>query len=60
MKRDRDTQRDVPQRTYDFVGVVRSGKDESGRILIEQRGKFSVGETLDVALPRSFRAVRSY
>ena len=55
-----DTQRDVPQRTYDFVGVVRGGKDSDGRILIEQRGKFSVGETLDVLSPRSFRAVRSY
>ncbi len=46
-----DTQRDVPQRTYDFVGVVRGEKDDNGRILIEQRGKFSVGETLDVLSP---------
>ena len=49
-----DTQRDVPQRTYDFVGVVRGKKDENGRILIEQRGKFSVGETLDVLSPAPF------
>jgi len=46
-----DTVRDVPQRTYDFVGVVRGEKDENGRLLIEQRGKFSVGETLDVLSP---------
>ncbi len=46
-----DTQRDVPQRTYDFVGVVRGAKDSEGRLLVEQRGKFSVGETLDVLSP---------
>lgn len=46
-----DTQRDVPQRTYDFVGVVRSKKDDNGRLLIEQRGKFSVSETLDILSP---------
>jgi putative protease len=46
-----DTERNVPQRTYDFVGVVRGGKDSDGRILIEQRGKFLVGDTLDVLSP---------
>ena len=43
--------RNVPQRTYDFVGVVRGEKDNNGRILIEQRGKFLVGDTLDVLSP---------
>ena len=46
-----DTVRDVPQRTYDFVSVVRGEKDKDGRLLVEQRGKFSVGETLDVLSP---------
>lgn len=46
-----DTQRNVPKRTYDFVGVVRGKKDDSGRMLVEQRGKFSVGETLEVLSP---------
>lgn len=46
-----DTKRDIPQRTYDFVGIVRGEKDADGRILVEQRGKFSVGETLDVLSP---------
>jgi len=46
-----DTERNIPQRTYDFVGVVRSERDADGRILVEQRGKFSVGDTLDVLSP---------
>ena len=46
-----DTERDVPQRMYDFVGVVREAKERDGRIRVEQRGKFSVGETLDVLSP---------
>lgn len=46
-----DTKRDVVQRTYDFVGVVRSGKNSEGRVLVEQRGKFVVGDTLDVLSP---------
>ena len=46
-----DTQRNIPQRTYDFVGVVRGSKNKDSRLLIEQRGKFSVGETLDVLSP---------
>jgi putative protease len=46
-----DTVRDVPQRTYDFVGVIRGDKDENGRLLVEQRGKFCVGDTLDVLSP---------
>lgn len=46
-----DTQRDIPQRTYDFVGVVKRAKDNGGRMLIEQRGKFCVGDTLDILSP---------
>ncbi len=46
-----DTVRDVPKRTFDFVGVVKKEKDENGRLLIEQRGKFSVGEMLEVLSP---------
>ena len=46
-----DTERNVPQRTYDFVGVVRGERDGDGRILVEQRGKFVVGDTLDVLSP---------
>lgn len=47
-----DTKRNIPQRTYDFVGVVKGAKDKDGRILIEQRGKFLVGDTLDVLSPK--------
>lgn len=46
-----DIERDIPQRMYDFVGVVRGEKNADGRILIEQRGKFLVGDTLDVLSP---------
>ena len=46
-----DTERSVPQRLYDFVGVVRGEKGADGRIRIEQRGKFLVGDTLDVLSP---------
>ncbi|MDD5018760.1 MAG: U32 family peptidase, partial [Eubacteriales bacterium] len=46
-----DTERNVPQRLYDFVGIVRGGKDAQGRILIEQRGKFLAGDELDVLSP---------
>lgn len=46
-----DIQRNIPQRTYDFVGVVRGAKNNDGHILIEQRGKFLVGDTLDVLSP---------
>ncbi|MGI5849812.1 MAG: peptidase U32 family protein [Christensenellales bacterium] len=40
-----------PRRIYDFVGVVREKRDTHGRILIEQRGKFLVGDQLDVLSP---------
>ncbi len=46
-----DTERNIPQRTYDFVGVVRGEKDNDGRMLIEQRGKFLVGDSLDILSP---------
>lgn len=47
-----DTQRNIPQRNFDFVGVVKEEKDSKGLILIEQRGKFSVGDTLDILSPK--------
>lgn len=38
-------------REYDFVGYVRSYDEETGFAVIEQRGKFSLGETLEVIGP---------
>ena len=46
-----DTERNIPQRKYDFVGVVRGERNGDSRILVEQRGKFSVGDTLDILSP---------
>ncbi len=46
-----DTQRNIPQRTYDFVGVIRGAKDKDGGMQIEQRGKFCIGDTLDILSP---------
>ena len=46
-----DTERSTPQRTYDFTGVVKAERDAHGRILIEQRNKFAVGDVLEVLSP---------
>lgn len=40
-----------PQRTYDFVAVIKSKKDERGLALIEQRGKFVAGDELELLSP---------
>ncbi len=50
-ERGQDTERSAPQRTYDFVGVVKGERDGQGRLLIEQRGKFLEGDELDVLSP---------
>ncbi len=47
-----DTQRGVAVRTYDFVGVVKGGTDADGRVLIQQRGKFLVGDELEALTPQ--------
>jgi putative protease len=47
-----DTQRGSAVRTYDFVGVVQGETDADGRVLIQQRGKFCVGDTLEALTPR--------
>lgn len=46
-----DTLHGAPLRTYDFVGVVKKAKNEKELILIEQRGKFLVGDELEVLSP---------
>lgn len=45
-----DTRRSTIERTYDFVGVVKETLPE-GWLGIEQRGKFSVGDTLEALTP---------
>ncbi len=38
-------------RNYDFVGVVKGYDNENGLVLIEQRNKFEVGDTVEVMPP---------
>ncbi len=46
-----DTQRGVAVRTYDFTGVVMGETDADGRVLIQQRNKFHVGDELEALTP---------
>ncbi len=46
-----DTVRGKVERTYDFVGVVKAPTGEDGWTLFEQRGKFCVGDSLEVLSP---------
>jgi putative protease len=46
-----DTQRGSAVRTYDFVGVVQGGTAADGTVLIQQRGKFCVGDVLEALTP---------
>lgn len=52
-----DTERGKVMRTYDFVGTVKGEPDENGWALIEQRGKFRVGDELEALTPRGIFAV---
>ena len=45
-----DTTRGTTLRTYDFVGVVKEALPNGG-LLMEQRGKFCVGDTLEALTP---------
>jgi Collagenase and related proteases len=45
-----DTRRGAVVRTYDFVGVVKERLPD-GWLLVEQRGKFCVGDTLEALTP---------
>ena len=47
-----DTQRGTAVRTYDFVGVIKNETDADGRVLIQQRGKFLVGDELEALTPK--------
>jgi putative protease len=47
-----DTQRGVALRTYDFVGVVKGVPDADGSVLIQQRGKFHLGDELEALTPQ--------
>lgn len=38
-------------RNYDFIGVVKDYDRESGVMLVEQRGKFSVGDEIEIIGP---------
>lgn len=42
-----DTQKSTIKRTYDFVGVIKEDLSD-GWLLVEQRGKFCVGDALEV------------
>jgi len=46
-----DLERSSAVRTYDFVGVVQGETDAAGCVLIQQRGKFRVGDTLEALTP---------
>ncbi len=46
-----DLARSSAVRTYDFVGVVHGETDADGCVLIQQRGKFCVGDTLEALTP---------
>lgn len=46
-----DTKRGSAVRTHDFVGVVKQPSDGGGWALVQQRGKFCVGDTLEVLSP---------
>lgn len=46
-----DVNKDYTRRRLTFCGIVRGKKDDSGMITVEQRGKFSIGETLSVLSP---------
>ena len=45
-----DTLRDQPQRRYSFVGIVKEDAKD-GWVVIEQRNKFLMGDTLEVLSP---------
>ncbi len=49
-KAGQDTSRGTVVRTYDFVGVVKENLPD-GWLLVQQRGKFCVGDTLEALTP---------
>lgn len=53
-----DTTRGKVERSFDFVGVVKAQTDENGWTLFEQRGKFNVGDTLEVLSPQGISSVK--
>lgn len=46
-----DTSRSPVPRRYGFCGIALENSSEDGLVLIEQRNKFSVGDTIDVLSP---------
>lgn len=52
-----DITRGKVERTHDFVGVIKAKTDTDGWTLFEQRGKFSVGDTLEVLSPHGVSAI---
>jgi len=49
-KAGQDTERSTIERAYDFVGVIKEALPD-GWLLVEQRGKFCVGDTLETLTP---------
>ena len=52
-----DIQRGKVERSHDFVGVIKAKTDQSRWTLFEQRGKFCVGETLEVLSPHGVSTI---
>lgn len=51
MEEGEDTNQSGPFKEYDFVAAVTEQKNKDGLVRIEQRGKFSKGDTLEVLSP---------
>ncbi len=52
-----DITRGKVERTHDFVGVIKAETTTEGWTLFEQRGKFCVGDTLEVLSPHGVSAI---
>lgn len=53
-----DITRGKVERTHDFVGVIKADTDKEGWTLFEQRGKFCVGDTLEVLSPSGVSSIQ--
>lgn len=53
-----DITRGKVERTHDFVGVIKQEPDKEGWVLFEQRGKFCVGDMLEVLSPQGVSSIR--
>jgi putative protease len=53
-----DIMRGKVERTHDFVGVIKAETDSEGWTMFEQRGKFCVGDTLEVLSPQGVSTIK--